>query len=298
MISVRGLSKTYVDGKHALGGVDLDLEGGMLGLLGPNGAGKTTLISMLVLAVEPTGGERTYEGLTAARARNRPAIRAMIGYLPQQFDPIPCLTGLEYVAHCARLRGLRLPRRRLMDRCRALLDAVGLSEASHRYTREYSGGMKRRLGIAQALVHAPRFLVVDEPTAGLDPEERIRFRNMIAEVAEEATVLLSTHIVEDIEATCPRIAVIASGRLIFEGSPSDLLRRFDGQLWEIPAPEPLPPGATLVARRLRAGAAPAGVVCAREPVAGAIPAEPSLEEAYAALLAMHGESPEGNGAAP
>lgn len=290
MIRVRGLSKVYPDGKQALTGVDLDLGEGMLGLLGPNGAGKTTLISMLVLAVEPTKGERIYGELSAARGSNRAAIRATIGYLPQEFQPIQRLTGLEYLGYCARLRSVRLSRRRLLDRCRALLDIVGLADASDRYTREYSGGMKRRLGIAQALIHAPRFLVVDEPTAGLDPEERIRFRNMIAEAAEEATVLLSTHIVEDIEATCPRIAVIASGRLVFEGSPSDLLQRFDGSLWEIGGEE-TPPRCLRVARRTAVGSAPRWLVHAEAPVSDGSPARPTLEEAYAALLALHGESP-------
>lgn len=251
MIEIRNLSKTYADGKRALVGVDLTIGDGMFGLLGPNGAGKTTFLSLLVLALEPTAGTRRYDGLDASRPADRPEIRRRIGYLPQDFAPIPYLTGLEYVVHCARLR--KVPGRlgALERRARELLDAVGLLRAAGQRAGDYSGGMRRRLGIAQALVHEPRLLVVDEPTAGLDPEERIRFRNLMTDVAERTAVLLSTHIVEDVEATCPRLAVIAKGRLLFDGAPAELFR------------------GTPVA-----------------PSGGR--AEPTLEDAYSAFLLAHG----------
>ncbi len=224
MFQLRGITKTYADGKVALRGVDLTLGEGMFGLLGPNGAGKTTLLSILVLALEPTSGERIYEGIDGAAGRNRAAIRRMIGYLPQDFQPLRNLTGREYLRHCARLRRVPLARRDLERRIGLLLEAVDLHDAADRYSGEYSGGMRRRLGIAQALVHAPRLVVIDEPTAGLDPEERIRFRNLIADVAEDVAVLLSTHIVEDIEATCDRVGIILDGRLVYDGVPGELMR--------------------------------------------------------------------------
>jgi ABC-2 type transport system ATP-binding protein len=225
IIELRGIRKTYSDGHEALRGIDLTLGGGMFGLLGPNGAGKTTLLSILVLALEPTAGTMTFQGDDAAGGRARSAIRRQIGFLPQDFQPLRHLTGAEYLVHCARLRGLAMTKRQVDSRARRLLDAVDLTDASDRRSGEYSGGMRRRLGIAQAMIHAPRMLVIDEPTAGLDPEERIRFRNLIAEVAEEVAVLLSTHISEDIEATCNRIAVLTNGMLVFDGGVDELMSR-------------------------------------------------------------------------
>jgi len=223
MIELRGITKTYSDGKQALRGVDLCFGEGMFGLLGPNGAGKTTLLSILVLALEPSGGTRLYDGLDAGQASARPKIRGTIGYLPQDFQPLRHLTGREYLLHCARMRGVALGRHLLDRRVQLLLEAVDLHGAAERRSGEYSGGMRRRLGIAQALIHAPRLVVIDEPTAGLDPEERIRFRNLIADVGEDVAVLLSTHICEDIEATCERVGIIADGRLVYDGAPGALM---------------------------------------------------------------------------
>jgi len=215
LIELHGIRKTYSDGHEALRGIDLSLGEGMFGLLGPNGAGKTTLLSILVLALEPTAGTM------------RVLDRRQIGYLPQDFQPIRHLTGAEYLVHCAQLRSLALTRKEIDRRARMLLDAVDLTDAANRPSGQYSGGMRRRLGIAQAMIHAPHMLVIDEPTAGLDPEERIRFRNLIAEVAEEVAVLLSTHISEDIEATCNRIGVLTNGMLVFDGDVSELLGRVE-----------------------------------------------------------------------
>ena len=223
MISLRQISKTYADGRQALAGIDLDIGEGMYGILGPNGAGKTTLLSILVLAVEPSSGRRSYFGMDASSAANRTRIRSVIGYLPQSFQTAGYLTGFEYLLYCADLRGVALTRKALEERARMLLDAVGLSESASRRSGTYSGGMRRRLGVAQALIHTPKLVVVDEPTAGLDPDERIQFRNLIAEVAEETAVLLSTHIAEDIEATCDRIAIVDEGRLLFDGGAAALL---------------------------------------------------------------------------
>jgi ABC-2 type transport system ATP-binding protein len=284
MIQLRDITKTYADGTAALRGVDLELGDGMFGLLGPNGAGKTTLLSILVLALEPSGGERIYDGLNARRARHRGRIRSSIGYLTQDFSPVRELTGREYLTHCARLR--RLPGgRRLRRQVEQLLEAVDLQGVADRPSGGYSGGMRRRLGIAQALVHNPRLLVVDEPTAGLDPEERIRFRNLITEVAEHTAVLLSTHIVEDIEATCPRIGVIARGQVRFDGEPGELLRRVDGCLWQLPEGNAAPEDALPVSRRVVEGAV-MQVFYSPRPVPGATPREATLEEAYATFRGL------------
>lgn len=291
MIELEGISKTWPDGYAALADVSVSLDRGMFGLLGHNGAGKTTFLSILVLALEPTAGRRVYDGLDAARARARPAIRRRIGYLPQDYRPIGHLTGREYLLHCARLRRVPLGRRELAHRVEALLEAVGLEQAGGRRAGEYSGGMQRRLGIAQALIHAPRLLVVDEPTAGLDPEERIRFRSLVTEVAEHTAVLLSTHIVEDVEATCPRLGVIARGRLLFDGPPGELLRRAAGRLWQVPAGASLPDGAVEVSHRASRQGAVERVVYSEEPVPGGALRPPTLEESYAAFLALHGEAP-------
>jgi ABC-type multidrug transport system ATPase subunit len=228
MLILEDIRKTYPDGKEVLRGVSLTLSSGMLGLLGPNGAGKTTLLGILTLAVEPTSGRRTYGSLDAGRAPDRPAIRAAIGYLPQDFHPVGDLTGREYLTFCARLRQVPLTKRALAERVSYLLEAVDLTSVAGRRCGEYSGGMRRRLGIAQALIHSPQLVVVDEPTAGLDPEERIRFRNLIAEAASSVTVLLSTHICEDIEATSDRIVVLAKGEVTFDGAPAELIARRPG----------------------------------------------------------------------
>jgi ABC-type multidrug transport system ATPase subunit len=248
---------------------------------------------MLVMALEPSAGRRTYAGMDAGQPRHAAAIRRLIGYLPQDFAPLPMLTGVEYVVHCARLRGDRAPRRRLVRRAEELLETVGLEHARGRKAGEYSGGMKRRLGIAQALVHRPSLLVVDEPTAGLDPEERIRFRNLVADLSGVAAVLLSTHIVEDIEATCARLCVIAGGALLFDGDPADLMRRVDGRLWELPLDAALPSGARLTARRAsREHGKACSVVEADARPSGAAPHEPTLEDGYAAFLAASGHAAE------
>ncbi len=289
LIEVHNLRKIYPDGTVALAGVDLKFGDGMLGLLGPNGAGKTTLLSILALAQEPSAGERRYFGVPDRR-RERSRIRRMIGYLPQDFVAVSTLSGFEYLMMCGEMRCVALPRRDLERRVWALLDAVELTHAGRRRADQYSGGMLRRLGLAQALVHSPRFLVVDEPTAGLDPEERIRFRDLITDLAEEIPVLLSTHIVEDIEATCPRLGVIARGRVLFDGEPGEVMAASRDRLWLLPAPRgaqnvPVPDGALKIGQRAGQGNQAFQVLWSADPVTGGEPLEPTLEEAYAAFLA-------------
>ncbi len=295
MLAVRDLAKTFGDGTVALQGIDLALDGGLFGLLGPNGAGKTTLLSILVLALEPSRGSRLYDGQDVSSPRHRRALRRQIGFLPQDFAPLAGLTGGEYLAHCGRLRFPGLPAALLRQRVRQVLDAVDLTAAANRPATTFSGGMRRRLGLAQALIHRPRLLVIDEPTAGLDPEERIRFRNLIADVAAAATVILSTHIVEDVEATCARIGVIAAGRMLFDGTPAELMRRLAGRLYLVSPGTPLPPGSLDLGLRADGQAGTATVVATRQPIAGAQPREPDLESAYRAFL---GWQPAAAGGAP
>ncbi|MCP3956914.1 MAG: ATP-binding cassette domain-containing protein [bacterium] len=283
LIEVLNLSKTYPDGTQGLIDVDLAFGDGMLGLLGPNGAGKTTLLSILALAQEPSKGERVYFGIGDSPA-HRSQIRRMIGYLPQEFEPVATLSGIEYLMMCAELRRVPLRRRDLERRAASLLDAVELTHAARRRADTYSGGMIRRLGLAQALIHAPKFLVVDEPTAGLDPEERIRFRNLITDLAEEIPVLLSTHIVEDIEATCPRLGVIARGRLLFDGEPSELMTWSRERLWRLPADRDVPEEALKIGQRVGEGGAVFNVLFREQQIAGAEHMTATLEEACAAFL--------------
>lgn len=293
-VRLQGLRKVYPDGTVALDGVDLHLERGLVGLLGPNGAGKTTLLEILTLGREPSAGSRRYFGLDDS-AESWPRIRPRLGYLPQEHHPLGELSGAEYLQYCAHLRRVPLGRRALRRRVARLLDAVELGHAAHRRSGTYSGGMTRRLGLAQALVHAPSLLVVDEPTAGLDPEERIRFRNLVTDLADEIPVLLSTHIVEDIEATCPRLAVLGHGRKLFDGAPTELMRRCASTLWRLPEGR-LPTGEAdidadlpRVGRRVDGDGTAWVVVHATDRPPGAEPLTPTLEEACSTFLALHGE---------
>ncbi len=256
MLQVEALGKTYGDGTEALENVSFELEAGMCGLLGPNGAGKTTLLSILALTLEPSRGTCRYDGLLPS-TRHLGVIRRQIGFLPQELKPVAGLSGLDYLRLVAHLRGVDLKRRDLERRLAWLLQTVELQDAAQRAADTYSGGMMRRLGLAQALVHGPSLLIVDEPTAGLDPEERIRFRHLVTDLAEKIPVLLSTHIVEDIEATCERLLVIDRGRLIFDGRPGQMVEGSRRHLGEASRPTLDEAWAALIAERraLEGGAA-------------------------------------------
>jgi ABC-type multidrug transport system ATPase subunit len=230
-IIVEHLSKTYPSGKQALKDASLDISSGMFGLLGPNGAGKTTLMRILVTLMEPTTGKVTFDGLDLRRDRGK--IRAMIGYLPQEFRMFTRLRTWEFLDYSAALAGIKgaRERREAVDR---MLESVGLFEARERRANRLSGGMKRRLGIAQALIGDPKILVVDEPTTGLDPEERLRFRNLLADMSRgERIVILSTHIVGDISSTCTDMAMLHRGELVYQGSPTGLIEKARGNVWLI-----------------------------------------------------------------
>jgi ABC-type multidrug transport system ATPase subunit len=229
MLTIRDLVKVYPGPVTALQGVSFDVPPGMFGLLGPNGAGKSTLMKVLAGLLEPTSGQVTLDGEDVLEKPER--VRQRLGYLPQEFGFYPHLTGEKMLAYLLKLKGVEAPGglKKLVDE---LLDRVNLGYAAKRKVKAYSGGMRQRLGIAQAIAGDPRLIIVDEPTAGLDPEERLRFYRILAELAQDRIVLLSTHIVEDVAVLCPRFAVIHKGRLVAQTSPTEARRAIEGKIFE------------------------------------------------------------------
>ncbi len=224
-IQISNLSKFYGK-KQALCNINLNIKPGMFGLLGKNGAGKSTLMKTMATLLKPQEGSVTVCGIPIERAAE---IRKIIGYLPQDFNMYGAMTVYQALDYLGVLSGMSQSERK--DRISTLLAQVNLADHSGKRVRALSGGMKQRLGIAQALLHDPQVLIVDEPTAGLDPEERVRFRNLLCKVAENKTVILSTHIVGDVEATCEEIAILDEGKLLFRGTVSELCDLADGSVY-------------------------------------------------------------------
>lgn len=234
-IKIENLNKVYRNGNYAIKNLNLEIPNGMFGLLGPNGAGKSTLMRILVTLMKPSSGKVTVDGLDLAK--NRREIRSMLGYLPQDFSFFSKLKTYEFLDYAARLAGMKnsSARKTAVDH---MLEEVGLYEARDRNANKLSGGMKRRLGIAQALINEPKIIIVDEPTTGLDPEERIRFRNLLSNIStRDVIIILSTHIVGDISSTCDNMALLNKGQLAFSGSPEDLVKEAVGKVWLINATE-------------------------------------------------------------
>ena len=229
MLEIRNLVKVYPGPVAALQGVSLDVPKGMFGLLGPNGAGKTTLMRIVAGLLEPTSGTVHFNGEDIVDDPRR--IRRQLGYLPQDFGFYPHLTGESMLRFLLVLKGVQAPQG-VKKLAAELLDRVNLSYAAKRKVKGYSGGMRQRLGIAQALAGDPKLLVVDEPTAGLDPEERLRFYRLLAELAEDRTVLLSTHIVDDISVLCPRVAIMYNGRFVADTTPTEARSRLAGTIFQ------------------------------------------------------------------
>jgi ABC-2 type transport system ATP-binding protein len=283
-IMTQTLNKVYHGGVYALNNVDLTIPPGMFGLLGPNGAGKTTLMRILAGIVRPTSGTIRIGAYDGSTERGRTAVKRMLGYLPQDFGVYPDLNAREFLDYIAILKGLR-DRTLRHKRIEALLEIVSLTQVANRKLKTYSGGMKRRIGIAQALLNDPALLIVDEPTAGLDPEERIRFRNLLSELGDNRTVLLSTHIVEDIAQTCQRLAVLKDGHLIFQGTTVAAMREAQGKVWIITTSGYKPEGTFTIVATLHMGTtAQYRVVGDPSPEAAAVPAEPTLEDTYVWLM--------------
>jgi len=228
MLEIRNLVKIYPGPVTALAGVDLDIPSGMFGLLGPNGAGKSTFMRILAGLLEPTSGNVTLDGHDVIA--DPQWLRARLGYLPQEFGFYPHLSGEKMLTHLLRLKGVEAPGG-LKQLCKDLLERVNLSFAAKRAVKSYSGGMRQRLGIAQAIAGDPRLVIVDEPTAGLDPNERHRFLNLLSEIGDEVIVILSTHIVEDVRELCRRMAIINQGQVVLQGDPSQVLDEVRGHIW-------------------------------------------------------------------
>ena len=234
-IKIENLNKIYKGGSYAVNNLNLEIPNGMFGLLGPNGAGKSTLMRILVTLMKPTSGKVYYNDYELSK--NRREIRSMLGYLPQDFSFFSKLKTSEFLDYTARLSGMKSStvRRNAVDQ---MLEEVGLFEVRDRNANKLSGGMKRRLGIAQALINDPKIIIVDEPTTGLDPEERIRFRNLLSTIStRDVIIILSTHIVGDISSTCDNMALLNQGKLAFTGSPEQLVKEAEGHVWQIEATE-------------------------------------------------------------
>ncbi len=227
-ITISGLSKTYPNGIKALKNVSLSIGNNMFGLLGPNGAGKSTLMRTIATLQDPDSGSIQLDGLNVLAQKNE--VRKMLGYLPQEFGVYPKISALDMLQHLAVMKGItsRAERKEMID---TLLKQTNLWDVRKKALSTFSGGMKQRFGIAQALLGNPRLIIVDEPTAGLDPAERNRFLNLLSSIARDVTVILSTHIVDDVRELCPRMAIIASGELLLEGSPTEALSALEGKIW-------------------------------------------------------------------
>ncbi len=284
---IEGVGKRYNGEVWALRDFRLDLGPGVLGLLGPNGAGKSTLMRILATITAPTSGTVTWDGQDIARQPDR--LRCVLGYLPQDFGVYPHLNAVEFLEYLAAVKGIeaRAARRRIDE----LLALVNLTDARKRPLGGYSGGMRQRVGIAQALLNDPQLLIVDEPTAGLDPEERVRFRNLLSELSGERIVILSTHIVSDVEATATDIAIICAGSLVTHASPEALLAALEGKVWEWVLPSAELAAARqryLISSTMRRGdGVHVRAVSSSSPGPGARPAAPTLEDAYLHYVAAH-----------
>jgi ABC-type multidrug transport system ATPase subunit len=284
MIAITHLTKTYPGKVQALRGIDLDIGAGMFGLIGPNGAGKTTLMRILAGLIRPTSGAARVFDHDVTSSQGKQAVKALLGYLPQELGLYPNLTAREFLDYVAILKGVtdRLARRRQID---DVLEKVRLGEVADRHMKTYSGGMKRRVGIAQALLGQPRLLIVDEPTAGLDPEERVRLRNLLSDMAAQCTVILSTHIVEDISQSCNDLAVIGAGRVRFRGSPRELIAQARGHVWTIVTQGERPnSGLSVVSSLQLQDGVQYRVLGESASSYTATPIEPSLEDGYMWLM--------------
>ncbi|HEV8337183.1 MAG TPA: ABC transporter ATP-binding protein [Candidatus Polarisedimenticolia bacterium] len=226
---VDNISKTYSNGVQALKGVSLRIPAGMFGLLGPNGAGKSTLMRTIATLQEPDTGSITFGEIDVLRQKD--AVRRTLGYLPQEFGLYPKVSALEMLEHFAVLKGIVDGRKRA-EIVEAVMHRTNLWDVRKRKLGTFSGGMKQRFGIAQALLGNPRLMIVDEPTAGLDPAERLRFHNMLSEIGENVVVILSTHIVEDVSDLCSRMAIIAAGRVLVSGEPQSAIESLRGRVWK------------------------------------------------------------------
>ena len=284
-VSIDHLGKDFKGKPAALDDVTLDLPQGSIGLIGPNGAGKTTLMRILCGVIRPTRGRVLVDGRDMSQPRNLRALKKTLGYLPQDIEPYPNLTPLEFLDYMGVLKGMESKKERRRQ-AEELIERVGLESVRRQRVGGFSGGMRRRVGIAQALMGNPQLLVVDEPTAGLDPEERMRFRTLLATLGADRTVILSTHILEDIAQTCPYVCVLRKGRVTYDGATAGLLEGARGRVWVTP-PLVTPPANAVVSSAMSSAEGTRYRVIADVAPAGATPVEPTLEDGYLAF-SSHG----------
>lgn len=285
MLEIRSVSHVYANGTRALENVTLSIPRGMFGLLGPNGAGKSTLMRTIATLQTPSAGAICFDGTDVVAEPEQ--LRKRLGYLPQDFGVYPRLSAYEMLDHLAMLKGIASKSAR-RDTVETLLDQVNLWDVRKKAIAGFSGGMRQRFGIAQALIGNPDLIVVDEPTAGLDPEERNRFLNLLAEIGENVVVILSTHIVEDVADLCPRMAVLADGAIMVDGSPKELIVKARGTIWartiersELPACREKH---DVISTRLFAGQTIVHVISEADPGNGFEPVHCSLEDVYFSTL--------------
>jgi ABC-type multidrug transport system ATPase subunit len=285
MLQVEKLTHVYANGTRALDGVDLTIPPGMFGLLGPNGAGKSTLMRTIATLQAPTSGRIVFDGIDVIGEPER--LRRTLGYLPQDFGVYPRVSAYDMLDHMAVLKGVA-GRAERKDTVEGLLNQVNLWAVRKKALAGFSGGMRQRFGIAQALIGNPRLIIVDEPTAGLDPEERNRFLNLLAEIGDDVVVILSTHIVEDVADLCPRMAVLAGGRILLEGAPLELIADTRDRVWQRTiARDELPDYREryrVISTRLFAGRTIIHVVSDGSPGEGFSPVQGGLEDVYFSTL--------------
>ncbi|WP_028552474.1 ABC transporter ATP-binding protein [Paenibacillus sp. UNC451MF] len=283
------VGKSYGGSSWAVKQISLHIKPGVTGLLGPNGAGKSSLMRILATITKPSEGNVLWNGVSTAVKPDR--VRAVLGYLPQDFGLYPNLSAVEFLQYMASLKGMtgRIARRRIEE----LIELVNLTDAGNRRLSSYSGGMKQRVGIAQALLNDPELLIVDEPTVGLDPEERVRFRNLLSDLSGERIVIFSTHIVSDIEAAAASIAIMHHGSLLAHSAPETMLERMQGKVWETTIPDSELQEAKrnwLISGMIRrSDGFQVRVVSDSFPCPGARSAAPTLEDAYLSLISSEGD---------
>ena len=281
-IKINDLTVTFKNKVTAINHASLEIPNGVFGLLGENGAGKTTLMRVLTTVLAPTSGTVSMDGILYCEG-NYPKIQHRIGYLPQEIDLYPGLTVQECLEYMGELAGI--PRNECKERIQYYLDKTSLTEHRKKKMRQLSGGMKRRVGLVQALLNEPKFLIVDEPTTGLDPEERIRIRNLLVDFSENRTVLFSTHVVEDLAAVCNQLAVMKKGEFLYAGSMKELLREAKGHVWvcqardEVQARE-IEREYHISSKQLSEKGVQIRLINEKKPEVDCIPVEPTLEDAY------------------
>ena len=281
-LRITGLSKTYSNGVQALKGLNLTIGNNMFGLLGPNGAGKSTLMRTIATLQEPDAGEIWLDDINVVKQKD--TVRRLLGYLPQEFGVYPKISAFDMLSHLAVMKGVtdRGERKEMVD---ALLNQTNLWDVRKKALSTYSGGMKQRFGIAQALLANPKLIIVDEPTAGLDPAERHRFLNLLSSIGRDVIVILSTHIVEDVRELCNRMAIISNGEVLLEGAPAEALETLANRIWNKPVTEEgelsaLEKQFQIVSVQLLGGSHEVRIYSETDPGNGFVQVDPNLEDVY------------------